>query len=79
MKEVIIRTANLDDGPEIAHLMSQLGYSTSAAEMKERLKGILSTASYITFVAEIRREVVGMVGIGISKSVEESQFNNTPF
>ncbi|WP_016875118.1 GNAT family N-acetyltransferase [Chlorogloeopsis fritschii PCC 9212] len=65
MKEVVIRTASLDDAPALAHLMSQLGYSTSADEMKERLKGILSTASYMTFVAEIRGEVVGMVGMGI--------------
>jgi ribosomal protein S18 acetylase RimI-like enzyme len=72
MKEVVIRTASLDDAPEIAHLMSQLGYSTSAAEMKERLRGILSTASYMTFVAEIRGEVVGMVGIGISHYYEKN-------
>lgn len=52
MREFTIRTASLDDALSIARLMSQLGYSISANEMKARLRNILSTASYMTLVAE---------------------------
>jgi GNAT superfamily N-acetyltransferase len=72
MREVAIRAASLNDAKEIAYLMSQLGYSTSANEMKERLRSILSTLSYMTFVAEIRGEVVGIVGIGIGCYYEKN-------
>jgi GNAT superfamily N-acetyltransferase len=72
MREVAIRAANLDDAKAIAHLMAQLGYATSANEMKERLTIIFSTLSYVTFVAEMQGEVVGIVGIGIGYYYEKN-------
>lgn len=72
MREFTIRTASLDDALAIARLMSQLGYSTSADEMQTRLQNILSTSSYMTLVAEIHKEVVGMVGIGVGFYYEKN-------
>ena len=70
MNEVAIRVANLDDASAIAHLMSQLGYPTSTDEMTARLKNILAATSYMTFVAEIHQEVVGVIGISIGFAYE---------
>ena len=72
MSEIQIRNACLEDSPAIARLMSQLGYSMTSDEMKERLKVILSDSDYMTFVAEIETEIVGMIGIGIGRYYERN-------
>jgi hypothetical protein len=43
-------------------LMCELGYETTSAEMRQRLKIILSDARYSTFIAEIDGVVCGMIG-----------------
>ena len=51
--------------------MTQLGYATSADEMRGRLEGISSHPDYMTYVAELEGEVVGIVGAGISRYYEK--------
>jgi len=43
-------------------LMSQLGYGTTTAEMRQRLKSILADARLRTFVADTDDRVCGMIG-----------------
>jgi GNAT superfamily N-acetyltransferase len=72
MNEVKIRNACLDDSSAIARLMSQLEYPTSSDEMKVRLGAILSDSNFMTFVAEHRREVVGVIGLGVGRYYEKN-------
>jgi ribosomal protein S18 acetylase RimI-like enzyme len=57
-----IREAKLSDAPQLAELMCELGYETTNAEMRQRLKSILSDARYCTLVAELDDRVCGMIG-----------------
>jgi ribosomal protein S18 acetylase RimI-like enzyme len=52
----------LSDASALAALMCELGYETTTAEMHQRLKSILNNARYRTFVADIDRQVCGMIG-----------------
>jgi GNAT superfamily N-acetyltransferase len=70
MGEVKIRNACLDDSSAIARLISQLGYPTSSDEMKGRLAGILSDSDYETLIAEVRKDAVGVIGVGVSRYYE---------
>ena len=71
MNQVRIRSAILEDSPAIARLMTQLGYATSVDEMEERLAGILPHPDHMTYIAELEGEVVGMIGVGISRYYEK--------
>jgi ribosomal protein S18 acetylase RimI-like enzyme len=42
--------------------MCELGYATTTAEMRQRLKSILRDKGFRTFVAEIDDHVCGMIG-----------------
>ena len=57
-----IRDAELNDAPELAVLMCELGYETTRAEMEARLKLISSNPAYKTFVAIMDGCVFGMIG-----------------
>jgi ribosomal protein S18 acetylase RimI-like enzyme len=57
-----IRNAELNDTPELAVLMCELGYETRRTEMETRLKLILSNPAYKTFVAIMDGCVCGMIG-----------------
>jgi ribosomal protein S18 acetylase RimI-like enzyme len=52
----------LNDAPELAVLMCELGYETQRAEMETRLKLILSNPAYKTFIAIMDGCVCGMIG-----------------
>jgi len=58
----IIRDAKLTDAPTLAALMCELGYKTTPAEMRRRLKSILDDVNYRTLVAEVDGKVCGMIG-----------------
>src|SRR5205823_13032511 len=60
--KITIRDAKLSDAPALAALICELGYETTNAEMRQRLKSILPDARLRTFVAEIDDEVCGMIG-----------------
>jgi ribosomal protein S18 acetylase RimI-like enzyme len=57
-----IRDAELNDAPELAVLMCELGYQTDRTEMETRLELILSNPGYKTFVAIMDGNVCGMIG-----------------
>jgi ribosomal protein S18 acetylase RimI-like enzyme len=60
--DISIRKAKLRDARQLASLMCELGYKTSDAEMRRRLKSMLNDVLYRTFVAQIGDEVCGMIG-----------------
>jgi ribosomal protein S18 acetylase RimI-like enzyme len=60
--DLTIRHARLDDAPALSALMCELGYETTAVEMRRRLKSISSDARFRTFVAEMNDQVCGMIG-----------------
>ena len=57
-----IRDAELNDAPELAVLMCELGYETDPTEMEARLELILTDPAYKTFVAIMDGSVCGMIG-----------------
>jgi ribosomal protein S18 acetylase RimI-like enzyme len=57
-----IRDAKLTDAPALAPLMCELGYDTTPAEMRRRLKSILCDVRYRTLLAELDGKVCGMIG-----------------
>lgn len=57
-----IRDAKLTDAPALAALMRELGYETTPAEMRRRLKPILCDVRYRTLLAEVDGKVCGMIG-----------------
>ena len=67
---MIIREATLDDVPELALLMEQLGYPTSSENMQLRFNNIETKPNYRTLVAEYEGNIVGMVGLSINYTYE---------
>ena len=61
--EVSARDAAPDDLVALTLLINQLGYTTSAGEMKIRFNLISDHPDYKTLVAVVGGEVVGMVGL----------------
>jgi len=57
-----IRDAKLTDAPALAALMCELGYETTPAEMRRRLKSILCDVRYRTLLADVDGKVCGMIG-----------------
>jgi GNAT superfamily N-acetyltransferase len=57
-----IRDAKLTDAPALAGLMCELGYETTSAEMRRRMKLILCDVNYRTLLAEVDGKVYGMIG-----------------
>jgi GNAT superfamily N-acetyltransferase len=57
-----IRDATPDDATAIGALMTELGYPTSANAMRDRLNALLRDSSYVTLVADIDHQVVGVIG-----------------
>jgi len=52
----------LSDAPVLAALTCELGYETTDAEMRRRLKSILTDARYSTFIVEMGGVVCGLIG-----------------
>jgi ribosomal protein S18 acetylase RimI-like enzyme len=70
--EWCIRDAELNDAPELAVLMCELGYETDRTEMETRLELILSNPAYKTFVAIMDGCVCGMIGTLTCPSYEHN-------
>src|SRR4029453_4544301 len=60
--DLTIRHAQPGDVAVLAQLMCELGYETTSAEMRQRLKSISSDTRLRTFVAEIAKKVCGWFG-----------------
>ena len=56
-------------------LMCELGYETTSAEMRQRLKPIVRDARFRTFVGEIDNTICGVIGTLTHPSYEH---NNSP-
>ena len=69
----MIRCAEEGDAAALAELMTQLGYPTTAEEMRERLDAILRHSNFATFVAVEEDEVCGMIGLSASLSYERNE------
>jgi ribosomal protein S18 acetylase RimI-like enzyme len=67
-----IRDAELNDAPELAVLMCELGYKTKRTEMEMRLKSILSNPAYKTFVSIMDDCLCGMIGTLMYSSYEHN-------
>ena len=71
----IIRDAKLTDAPALAALMCELGYKTTPAQMRRRLKSILCDDNYRTLLAEVDGKVCGMIGALAHASYEHNDLS----
>jgi GNAT superfamily N-acetyltransferase len=53
-----VRRAKSSDAPRIAEMAGQLGYPATAAQMRERLRGIKPASQHAVFVAEAGKDKV---------------------
>ena len=67
-----IRDATDVDASCIAGLISELGYPTTASEMRERLATIEADGGYRTFVAQVAAAVVGVAGVTVAPYYEHN-------
>lgn len=68
---VAIRRAAVDDSTQMAALVTELGYGTSAEQMQRRLESILQDDHYETLVACIGDETVGFIGTRVGPLYED--------
>ena len=73
MAGIVISTASADDSEAIARLVSDLGYATSARQMRQRLVSISRDEDYETLVARDDGKVVGFVGTRIGHRYEDDE------
>jgi GNAT superfamily N-acetyltransferase len=59
-KELKIRRAKISDAPQLAALTGQLGYPATAAQIRQRLRGIQPASQNAVFVADSAKS--GVVG-----------------
>ncbi len=71
-KKLIIREAESSDSFALAELMNELGYDTTADEMKIRFEHIQTRQDYKTFVAIIDTQILGMIGFTKNYSYEQN-------
>ena len=57
-----IRDATLNDAPDLAALMGELGYETTPTQMEQRLNRILTNPTFKTFLAVVDGRACGMIG-----------------
>jgi GNAT superfamily N-acetyltransferase len=70
--DIILREPRSSDVPDIARLITQLGYPTDAGEMAGRLEALSGKPDYAVFLAETNGRVVGLVGAFIGYALEFS-------
>jgi GNAT superfamily N-acetyltransferase len=69
---VTVRPAEAGDAAVLASLMTELGYTTRAAEMEMRLEVIRADSRYATLVAVVDGKIAGMIGIFSHYSYEHN-------
>jgi ribosomal protein S18 acetylase RimI-like enzyme len=65
-----IRRARAGDAARLAELAGELGYPTTTAEMRVRLRRVKPVATNAIFVAEDGGEVVGWIHVSVSYLLE---------
>lgn len=73
MAAIAIRHATMADSVQIAQLVTDLGYSTSAAQMRNRLDAVLSDEDYSTLVACEGERIVGFIGSRLGPLYESDE------
>ncbi len=73
MANISVRPFTDRDSPALAGLITELGYPSTAEQMKARMARIVQHPDYATFVAEVDGEVVGMVGVFVTLSHEHDE------
>ena len=66
-----VRPASSTDAFAIAELVSNLGYETTAKQMRARLDKIARDEAYATFVAIVKGQTVGFVGACVCPLYED--------
>jgi GNAT superfamily N-acetyltransferase len=68
-----IREATPNDAPEIAALLDELGYPSSARQAGERLERITVDPSTWVIVAEVESELAGLGALHVQNLVERDE------
>jgi ribosomal protein S18 acetylase RimI-like enzyme len=71
MADLAINSASVDDSEAIARLVTDLGYPTSARQMRQRLVAIARDEDYETLVAREDGIIVGFVGTRVGHLYED--------
>jgi GNAT superfamily N-acetyltransferase len=66
-----IREVSIEDAAAASTLVTELGYPTQPAEMRERLVGLLADPSYSAFVAESDGAPLGLAGGRVGRYFEK--------
>lgn len=67
-----IREAEMKDITALSDLMNELGYETTADEMKKRFTNIQNHPDHKTFVAVVNGQIAGMAGMTKNYSYEQN-------
>jgi GNAT superfamily N-acetyltransferase len=67
---VKVRSPRSEDYTRLAELAGQLGYLSTETEVAKRIAGFEDSQEYAAFVAEVRGEVVGWIGVFIYRCME---------
>jgi N-acetylglutamate synthase-like GNAT family acetyltransferase len=67
---VTVRRATPDDAERISELLGQLGYPAGAQAVRRRLERLGASGVDETWLAEREGEIVGLVGLHVSGSLE---------
>ena len=65
-----VRPATPDDADRAAELLGQLGYPADAPSVRRRLERLVASPADETWLAERNGEIVGLVGLHVSDSLE---------
>ena len=69
---VQVREAQLEDAPDVARMLLELGYDGEEALVRRRLERVLGTTDHVVFLAVERPHgVVGMVHASVSISLQD--------
>lgn len=71
MTRIAVRDATVADSELMARLVSELGYPTSARQMRQRLEAIVRDDDYATLVACDAGDIVGFIGTRIGPLYED--------
>ena len=71
--EIDIRDARLEDSTQLAALSGQLGYPSTAEQIRQRLKAIADFPESAIFVAASGNQVAGFVGVQVLHTLEADQ------
>ena len=70
MSDLLIREVKPADAPDLARLITQLGYPSSQGEIEKRMTVLARLPDHATFVAELDGRIVGLVGAYMDYALE---------